>query len=210
MSDEGFLRRWSRRKRADPAAPDDAPPKDAPEAAPDESRAAAAPAAADAPPKPAALRSEDEPVDPATLPPLESLGPDSDYTVFLRKGVPESLRIAALRRAWITDPAIRDFPSPAVDYAWDFNTPEFALRPTDDVEKMLNQIFPPKGGDAAETQPPAPAAAPDETPAEERTPPSEARLPQKQAAAEGPAPAAQPAPSGGSAPRRKHGGALPE
>jgi len=47
--------------------------------------------------------------DPATLPPIESIDAQTDITVFLRSGVPEGLRLAALRRAWTVDPAIRDF-----------------------------------------------------------------------------------------------------
>lgn len=51
------------------------------------------------------------PVEPVVdLPPVESLGKDSDYTPFLQEGVPEDLAKAALRRMWRSDPAfnIRD------------------------------------------------------------------------------------------------------
>jgi hypothetical protein len=47
--------------------------------------------------------------DPATLPPIDSIDAQTDITVFLRKGVPDQLRVAAIRRAWMLDPAIRDF-----------------------------------------------------------------------------------------------------
>lgn len=210
MSDEGFLKRWSRRKRAETAPPDGAPAERIPAAGPAEPARADAPLEPAPPPGAAPAKPEDEPVDPATLPPLESLGPDSDYTVFLKKGVPEALRTAALRRAWITDPAIRDFPSPAVDYAWDFNAPEFALRPTDNVEKMLDRIFPPKAADAAEAPPPPAGPAPAETPAVESAPADALSLPQKQAEAGGTFDEVKPAVTEASAPRRKHGGALPE
>jgi hypothetical protein len=36
--------------------------------------------------------------------------------------VPEALKLAALRRMWTLDPAIRDYVGPA-EYAWDFNDP---------------------------------------------------------------------------------------
>ena len=210
MSEEGFLKRWSRRKRAEGPAPESAPAESLPGAVPEEPGQPVAPPAEAGPPGAIVAKPEDEPVDPATLPPLESLGQDSDYTLFLRKGVPEALRAAALRRAWMTDPAIRDFPSPAVDYAWDFNTPEFALRPTDDVEKMLDQIFPPKTAEAGEPAPPAAAAEPEERPAPAREQAVALSLPQKKAAADiGPS-ETEAAPSAPSAPRRKHGGAVPE
>jgi hypothetical protein len=46
---------------------------------------------------------EEKPV--AELPPVESLTKDSDFTAFLRKGVPEALRQQALHKLWASDPA---------------------------------------------------------------------------------------------------------
>jgi hypothetical protein len=57
------------------------------------------------------------------LPPIESLGPGSDISAFLSQGVPPELTQAALRSAWLADPAVRDFVEIA-DNQWDFNTPE--------------------------------------------------------------------------------------
>jgi uncharacterized protein DUF3306 len=48
-------------------------------------------------------------LDLANLPPIESIGSGSDIRPFLAPGVPADLTRAALRRAWSTDPAIRDF-----------------------------------------------------------------------------------------------------
>jgi hypothetical protein len=45
----------------------------------------------------------------ASLPPIESIGAESDIRPYLQPGVPQELTRAALRRAWVTDPAIRDF-----------------------------------------------------------------------------------------------------
>ncbi len=42
------------------------------------------------------------------MPPLESLGRDSDYTLFMREGVPEEMRTAALRKLWRSDPAFTE------------------------------------------------------------------------------------------------------
>src|SRR3954451_6355142 len=58
--------------------------------------------------------------DPATLPSIESLHAESDIQPFLQAGVPPERPRAALRSAWRTDPAIRDFVGIA-DSQWDFN-----------------------------------------------------------------------------------------
>jgi Protein of unknown function (DUF3306) len=43
------------------------------------------------------------------LPPIESIDAASDIRCFLTPDVPVELTRAALRRAWVADPAIRDF-----------------------------------------------------------------------------------------------------
>jgi len=58
----------------------------------------------------------------ANLPPIESIGSGSDIRPFLAFGVPPDLTRAALRRAWLTDPAIRDFIGLS-ENSWDFNAP---------------------------------------------------------------------------------------
>jgi len=60
--------------------------------------------------------------DAATLPPIESIDAQTDITVFLQSVVPQELRLAALRRAWTVDPAIRDFKGPQ-ENDWNFNDP---------------------------------------------------------------------------------------
>jgi len=40
------------------------------------------------------------------LPSVGSLGADSDYTVFMQEGVPEALRVQALRKLWRSHPVI--------------------------------------------------------------------------------------------------------
>jgi hypothetical protein len=62
------------------------------------------------------------PFDPASLPSIESIVGDTDVVAFLRKGVPADLTRAALRKAWASDPAIRDFIGIA-ENQWDFNDP---------------------------------------------------------------------------------------
>jgi len=145
--DEGFLSRWSRRKRelAEPeatraAASGEVPPP-----------ADAGPPAAEAAPVEAAS-AEPEPVEP---PSLDLIDKDFDLAPWLKRNVPESWKLAALRRAWETDPAIRDFENPARDYALDWNTPGGApgygpLTESDDVAGILRGIF----GEAPEPEAP--------------------------------------------------------
>ena len=116
--DEGFLGRWARLKRSR-AAEVAEEPKVVEEAA----------------------EAEPEPFDLASLPALETLDAVSDYTAFLKPGVPRELRTLALRRAWATDPAITGYKTLA-DYDWDFNAPGYgALRVTDNVKELANRVF---------------------------------------------------------------------
>ena len=208
----GFLGRWSRLKRR----------------AREEPPADAAPASV-AGPEPAVP----EPVVPEEeLPPLDTLGPDSDYTVFLRKGVPAALRAAALRQAWASDPAIAGH-RPLVDYDWDCNAPGYGrLLPTDDPGKMVADLFrhltKPRPGEETAGQPaePAPGTAaadgPDDSVVVPRMPPRHEAFaipgqkvadPVPEAAAATPEPAAEPLPERNDPPpprpRRRHGGAMP-
>jgi hypothetical protein len=137
MSSEGndFLSRWSRRKIE---MRREKPPVAAP-----------APVALPEPEDAQAVSGEEVALTPeelAALPSIEELTPDTDITVFLRKGVPEFLRNAALRRMWSLDPAIRDYVGHARDYSYDWNLPggvpgNGPLPPGDDVEAMVGRIF---------------------------------------------------------------------
>jgi hypothetical protein len=115
MSDEDFLKRWSRRKRAaeEEAAKAPVAPQPDHNFESDKDTGPAVPQAE--------VKADDE-FDLASLPPLDSITGASDVTAFLRKGVPTELTRAALRRAWVADPAIRDFVGLA-ENAWDFNDP---------------------------------------------------------------------------------------
>ena len=62
------------------------------------------------------------------LPPVESIDAATDIRAFLNKGVPQDLTRAALRRAWSSDPAIRDFIGLS-ENSWDFTAPEGVPRP---------------------------------------------------------------------------------
>lgn len=143
---EGFLGRWSRLKRE----AEERPPVEEP-----------AP-----PPDPVVeVETEREP-----LPPIESLGADSDYTRFLAPDVPAEVARLALRKAWVSDPKIADFRGFA-EYDWDCNAPGYgALRPTDNIAELLDAVFgdtppePPEAVPVAEAPPEEPAAEPPEEP----------------------------------------------
>lgn len=110
--DETFLGRWSRRKQAARSGKAEAEEREPTVPAP------AAPTAAPA----------DKPADskpPLDLPPIDSLGKDSDYAPFLREGVPDDLRRQALSRLWASDPAFAA-PDPLDLYNLDFRPPAAA------------------------------------------------------------------------------------
>jgi len=127
--DKGFLARWSQRKQEARQPEREAPVADA--------EVAAAPAPeAEAP----------EAFDLSSLPSIEELTSETDITAFLRKGVPEHLRNAALRKSWALDPAIRNYVNPALEYAYDWNTPggvpgSSELGAGIDVARMVSQIM---------------------------------------------------------------------
>ena len=128
---DGFLSRWSRRKL-------EVEREQSPAAAPPE------PAALAAEPSPAEVVLSEEEL--ALLPRIEDLGPDSDITAFLRNGVPEMLKNAALRRIWSLDPAVRDYVGDARDYAWNWNLPgdvpgNGPLIPSDDMAARIERMF---------------------------------------------------------------------
>jgi hypothetical protein len=73
-------------------------------------------------------KTEEQPSDDAssileTLPAIDSITATTDIRAFLGPGIPEGLKHAALRQAWATDPAIRDFVGIA-ENQWDFNKPQ--------------------------------------------------------------------------------------
>jgi TorA maturation chaperone TorD len=115
---ENIMSRWSRMKRqsARHAASEDLSSESKPidAEAGDLNKATAAAPATDSPASPA--------FDLASLPPLQSITAGTDIRSFLESNVPLELTKAALRRAWVTDPAIRDFIGIA-ENQWDFNDP---------------------------------------------------------------------------------------
>ena len=113
---EGFLSRWSRRKRQveiDPPEPEEPAEAGALEPAGD--------------PEPELVDEEleanrlaAEAID------IESLGKDDDFSVFLKRGVPELLRRTALRKMWRTDPVFANLDG-LNDYDTDFRNPAHSV-----------------------------------------------------------------------------------
>jgi Protein of unknown function (DUF3306) len=151
MSDEeqsadnkSFLARWSQRKHEAKQPDRDAPTVNA-----------------DAPSGPVAESDVAQEFDLSSLPKLEDMTATTDITAFLRKGVPEHLRNAALRKSWALDPAIRNYVNPALDYAYDWNTPGGVPGSSEigsgmDVARLVSQIM----GGGSTVEPPVPAVAP--------------------------------------------------
>jgi hypothetical protein len=114
--EDGFLGRWSRRKAsARKEAGSEEPPvltRDGRGEAPAEGRAAPA----DAPAERDAAPAESTP----DLPGIESLGPKSDFSAFMRADVPDALRRQALRKLWRLDPAFSKLDG-LVEYGEDYN-----------------------------------------------------------------------------------------
>ena len=175
---EDFLARWSRRKRGAADESDQARRDEQEQRAPDvpsDERAADA-----APPLPPAAKSEaTEPAfDLSKLPPIESITAETDIRAFLAPGVPADVRLAALRRAWVADPKVRDFVG-LNDYDFDFHTPGaiHGFGPLEMTDELRQEVIRIVSGLQPEPKPSAPSA-PAVT-----APPSEPAVPPGQPAA---------------------------
>ncbi len=177
---ENFLSRWSRRKlEGEPeASPSDRPGDGAdleqganpqpPDEATETNESAALDSRLRGNERSAAVDESKEPAfDITTLPSIESITAQTDIRVFMQKGVPAALTRAALRRAWVADPGIRDFIEMA-ENQWDFATgadlPGFGPldASAEDIRRMVADVFgnvpkPAAETEAATANPPEPA-----------------------------------------------------
>jgi uncharacterized protein DUF3306 len=153
MSDqENFIARWSRRKRE--ATEDAETAKSAglpggPEVteAGKGGRHESDPAPVEGVPQPSEIG-----FDLTKLPSIETITVGTDIRAFLAPGVPAELTRAALRRAWRSDPNIRDFVGLS-ENSWDFNAPDTIagfgqLEITDELKAQVMRML---GGGAAES-----------------------------------------------------------
>ena len=106
QSDDGFLSRWSRRKRGE------APEAEASPAGPDAGTGTGAGAGED-------TRTDAEILEELGLPDPETLRPGDDIRAFMAKSVPHRLRNRALRTLWGSNPVLANLDD-LVDYGEDY------------------------------------------------------------------------------------------
>ncbi len=154
--EDPFLARWSRRKRSprrDRPAPDAKPERH-------DSDAVTAAPAEDTPPDKIAEPGAAEPETAAEeLPDIDSLDKTSDFSVFLKEGVPEAIRRKALRRLWRLDPVLANLDG-LNDYDEDFSVAGL-------VAGHLKTIYKVGKGYLDEDEAPAAETPGDETPGAE-------------------------------------------
>ncbi len=148
MTDEPeFLRRWSRRKRAarnsaeEPDAPDakeqPVEPEEAPEDRPE---------------------SEAAKVDVEDLPDIDTLTAESDFTPFMKPGVPTALKNRALRKLWRVNPVFGHLDG-LNDYDGDFTDAATVVKDLKTLYKVGRGFLPDPAEQAAEDDPGEPAEA---------------------------------------------------
>ena len=102
QDDEGFLGRWARRKSEARLSG----PEQLEEDQPGEQSAAT-------------VQTQEPPAfDLKSLPDIDSLGPGSDFSVFMQAGVPKDLRTKALRKLWLAKPELANLDG-LLDYGED-------------------------------------------------------------------------------------------
>lgn len=208
---------------SDPRRPGAAAP-----AAPEDRAGPDAPVPASAPEACSAGSAAPAPADPADdLPPVDTIGPETDLAPWLRPGVPAALKNAALRRKWLSLPAIRDYVDPALDYAWDWNAaapvPGAAGRvaraaaekmvealtgprpeaPPEPAERLADRVAEPAPDAGSGDGSLAPHAVAVESPSEPAAAAAVGSDPARPSSAAAPSPVAAPEA------RRRHGGAAP-
>ena len=112
MSDDDFLSRWSRRKRA--VAEEDASLSAPTEEVPRET-------------EPETPEEEDALLARLNLPVPETLKPGDDFSAFMADGVPQFLRKRALRVLWRSNPVLANLDG-LNDYDDDFTSPELTQK----------------------------------------------------------------------------------
>lgn len=113
-SENGFLGRWSRRK-AEAKTAEETRSKSSPDLHDGETPSDLAARQAE----PAAAETVEPPAfDVASLPDIDSLGPGSDFSMFMQTGVPSELKNRALRKLWRVKPELANLDG-LLDYGED-------------------------------------------------------------------------------------------
>jgi len=133
MSNQGFLSRWSRRK----VEVKTAPILEANIQIEDEQETNSVEIIADRPEE--QISQEDQDAILKDLPDVETLTAESDFTSFLKKGVPEELKKIALRKLWRSNPIFANLDG-LNDYDEDFTkiTP-LAAGVADELLKLMKE-----------------------------------------------------------------------
>jgi hypothetical protein len=139
---DNFILRWARLKRESEAGHETDISRDSLPSGSVETVSAGAEVTAA---QPRTDTSAEEPFNLESLPSIEAITASTDIRGFLQSRVPAELTRAALRQAWASDPAIRDFIGIA-ENQWDFNDPNaipgFGPLPvTDNVPALLEQAL---------------------------------------------------------------------
>lgn len=166
---EGGLTRWSRLKRA-AVVEKNKEKKTKIGPAPQEAKTAVQPPITSAPAATTETTDPNKKAEDVTkdLPSIESLGKDSDYSLFMREGVPEETRTAALRKLWRSDPAFAE-PFPFEMHMEDYNKTFVPINAATDTlyRAGLGYLFD-DDKDQAEAGEPAPSAPSGESPVSAR------------------------------------------
>lgn len=96
----------------------------------------------------------------ADLPDVESLGRESDYSVFLRKGVPSALRKQALRKLWRLDPAFSKLDG-LVEYGEDYAAKAFGAGAAQAAQEIGRRVARADGDSAGKRRHDEPEAGDD-------------------------------------------------
>lgn len=211
---DNFLSRWSRRKQEAGEGKEKKNETGERAAAPTPENEQGKPTGTGAPPVPE--------FDVESLPPIESISAETDITAFMRSGVPETLKHAALRRAWASDPVIRDFVGLNENF-WDAAGPDGIpgfgdLDPKLDVRRMVSELFGESPRQNAQPEPEANRAAdssalPTNNPLDTADPPKATLPPAENLPQRDENVAVQIEPSESVSEKkisRRHGGALPQ
>jgi hypothetical protein len=151
--DGNFLKRWSREKLKE-AEPDAAPPVPDMVVVPDVDPDANPDTELVATGGETEIDENAEAI--ANLPDIESLGKDSDYTGFMREGVPVALQNLALRKLWLSDPVLANLDG-LNDYDEDFGKilregAKYMKRLADAGEKYTRPGADPEEDETGETE----------------------------------------------------------
>lgn len=132
-TEEPFLQRWARRKAdaAKPTAEQAASETAGVDATTIET--AALPQTPEA--RPEDKRGEPEEIDLSALPDIDSLDADSDFSVFMRNGIPEALQKRALQKLWRLDPAFSHIDG-LLEYGEDFTGSGLAAETVKTIYKV--------------------------------------------------------------------------